>query len=288
MIKKIVWIIKKNNLRNILRVIFKDSIQIKTLTFKFCKDLISNKNGLEIGGPSKIFSKKGIIPVYPIIKSLDNCNFSSDTIWEGQIKNGFTFKFDENKTNGYQFVLDSTNLDGINADKYDFIISSHVIEHIANPIKALNEWVRVLKKDGIMILILPHKDGTFDHKRIPTSLNHIIDDYKNNISEDDQTHLNEILEFHDLAKDSSAGSFENFKLRSLNNYENRCLHHHVFNTISAIELINYLELQIINVEVVYPCHIIIIAQKSHSCNNQELINRVKNYKFKSPFKSDYL
>ena len=38
----------------------------------------------------------------------------------------------------------------------DFIFSSHLVEHLENWEKALKEWKRVLKKDGIIFLYLPH------------------------------------------------------------------------------------------------------------------------------------
>ena len=40
----------------------------------------------------------------------------------------------------------------------DFVISSHVIEHFFDPIKALKEWYRVTKRGGYVFIICPHKD----------------------------------------------------------------------------------------------------------------------------------
>jgi hypothetical protein len=78
------------------------------------------------------------------------------------------------------------------------------------------------------MLVLPNKDVTFDHKRQVTPYRHLYEDYKNNVGENDLTHLNEILELHDLAMDPPAGNKEQFKARSLKNFENRGLHQHVF------------------------------------------------------------
>ena len=71
---------------------------------------------------------------------------------------------------------------------------SHCIEHIANPLKAISEWKRILKDNGLILLIVPHKDKTFDHNRPITSLSHLIEDMKTDVQEDDSTHLPEILE----------------------------------------------------------------------------------------------
>jgi len=46
---------------------------------------------------------------------------------------------------------------------YDFVISSHVIEHFYNPVSALLEWARVAKK--YIFIIVPHRQRTFDINR---------------------------------------------------------------------------------------------------------------------------
>lgn len=279
---------KKNGLITLFKILINFLFPWKINSFEICKNLLSNKSGLEIGGPSNLFSKNGLLPIYPYLNSLDNCNFSSETIWEGRINDGYTFKYDKNHSFGRQYVLDATELNRIPSNQFDFILSSHVIEHIANPIKGLFEWVRVLKDDGIFVIVIPHKDGTFDHKRNITKLSHIINDYNGNTLENDLTHIDEILELHDLEKDPLAGSFEQFRMRSLNNFANRCLHHHVFNTYSAVRLIDFIKLKIISVEAILPFHIIIIARKSEDNDNHDIMNKFISKKFKSPFFFDNL
>ena len=46
---------------------------------------------------------------------------------------------------------------------FDFVISSHVIEHFYNPIKAMIEWERVARK--YIFIIVPHRQRTFDKDR---------------------------------------------------------------------------------------------------------------------------
>ncbi|HEC98228.1 MAG TPA: tetratricopeptide repeat protein [Nitrospirae bacterium] len=62
-------------------------------------------------------------------------------------------------------------------ESQDFIISSHVLEHFSNPIKALIEWDRLIKTGGIIFMIVPHKERTFDKCRNRTPLQHLIEDY---------------------------------------------------------------------------------------------------------------
>lgn len=42
--------------------------------------------------------------------------------------------------------------------KYDFIFSSHTLEHLRNYILALKYWKRHLKNNGVLFLYLPHPD----------------------------------------------------------------------------------------------------------------------------------
>ena len=87
-----------------------------------------------------------------------------------------------------------------------------------------------MEKDfkSVIILILPRKDNNFDHNRPITEFEHLLEDFTNDVDESDLTHLDEILNLHDLSLDPPARSFEEFKQRSLENFSNRCLHHHVF------------------------------------------------------------
>ncbi len=47
------------------------------------------------------------------------------------------------KEPGIQYVRDATDLHGIPDEKYDFVVASHALEHIANPLRAVSEWTRV-------------------------------------------------------------------------------------------------------------------------------------------------
>lgn len=57
----------------------------------------------------------------------------------------------------------------------DFVISSHVIEHFYDPVKAMKEWLRVVKPGGYVYVIAPHKERTPDKVRPRTPLAEIVD-----------------------------------------------------------------------------------------------------------------
>jgi len=169
---------------------------------------------------------------------------------------GLTFKYDRTKV-GYQYICDAVDLSLIPSCKYDFIISCNNLEHIANPLKAINEWLRVLKSDSLLLLVVPNNKINFDHKRKITTFKHLISDLEANIGENDLTHLDEILELHDLFLDPKAGSFASFKERAMNNHENRALHHHVFDMNLLTELCAHFNVEILLKETTITDHFIL-------------------------------
>jgi len=52
----------------------------------------------------------------------------------------------------------------------DFVLTSHVLEHMWNPVLALREWRRVTRPGGFCFAIIPHPDRTFDRGRATTTL----------------------------------------------------------------------------------------------------------------------
>jgi glycosyltransferase involved in cell wall biosynthesis len=69
-------------------------------------------------------------------------------------------------------------------DSVDFVISSHVIEHFPDPIKALKEWRRVVRPGGYIYVIAPHKERTFDKDRPRTTLAELYERHRTGIGPD--------------------------------------------------------------------------------------------------------
>lgn len=53
---------------------------------------------------------------------------------------------------------DGMLLDGVPDESFDFVHSSHSLEHMADPKVAMDNWLRVLKLGGHMVLLLPDED----------------------------------------------------------------------------------------------------------------------------------
>jgi SAM-dependent methyltransferase len=71
-------------------------------------------------------------------------------------------------------------------DSFDFVLASHVIEHIPDPIAALREWARVARR--YVVLVVPHRDRTFDRDRPLTPLSELIERHETGFTSDEDRH----------------------------------------------------------------------------------------------------
>lgn len=246
--------------------------------------VLRDKKGLEIGGPSPSLSHRGFLPAYDVLRELDGCNFGNETVWEGKLHEGHNYQWDKNL--GKQFIADGSELPFIKTGSYDVVLSCHSIEHFANPIKAINEWKRILVEEGHLLLVVPHKDKTFDKDRPVTKLSHLIDDFENGILENDDTHFEEVIQLHDITLDYGVNSKDELSARTYKNIENRCVHHHVFNTPLVVQLADYLNMQILQLEHFNPFNIVVLLKKTNLPDNREF--RDKNNSLFQKFPSDNL
>jgi len=195
-------------------------------------ELFKGKRGIEIGGPSFFFSFTGPLPVYGVAKSVDTINFS----------------------------MDGSNLKKINRN-YNFVLSCHSLEHIANPIKALMEWKKKLHPSGIICVIVPDKRYTFDWMRKYTSFRHILTDYKKKTTENDLTHKTEIIEGTDLQLAKIARNKKEYGKKISKNASSRIMHHHVFSVRLLKHISRYCNMKLLMIKHVKPFHIFMIIEK---------------------------
>ena len=264
LIKRFVNVFRAGGASAVLSAIVRRARMPHARSFSLARQLIRGKTGLEIGGPSPIFSRGGLLPIYPHATRIDNCNFARRTIWEGEIEVSDEPTFRAGRTPGRQFVAEGGRLDTIADESYGFVLSSHMLEHTANPIGTLNEWARILQPGGVLVLIVPHRDGTFDHRRKVTALAHLLDDARSRTGENDLTHIDEILAHHDLSRDAGATDIASFSARAFNNMAVRSMHHHVFDSRLVVAMLAAAGFVVVSVEAVLPYHVFAIAVKPPS------------------------
>jgi SAM-dependent methyltransferase len=178
--------------------------------------LIAQKNILEIGGPSGL-----IYSWYSKMNSVSFLNYSSSM---AAYHHGYTPPNPSNTAKIYDGdASDATPfIQNRLLRKFDCVITSHTLEHFANPIKALLFWSTALKNNGAIITIVPNKNECWDRARQYTTIEHLIEDFNKNTSERDMTHLEE----SSCMIESRPTYYKD--VGSTN--ETRVIHHHVFST----------------------------------------------------------
>jgi predicted SAM-dependent methyltransferase len=60
----------------------------------------------------------------------------------------------------------------------DFVVANHLIEHLEDPIRALKEFQRVLRRRGLLFMCIPDARVTFDRLRPLTTPEHLIGEHR--------------------------------------------------------------------------------------------------------------
>jgi SAM-dependent methyltransferase len=213
---------------------------------------LQDATALEVGGPSAVFGPAGLCPIYTVVGSIDGCQWSADTVWHGTQDAGDYEPAGDGGARGRLFIAEGGTLDGVPDRSYDAVVSSHVIEHLANPLRALSNWRRVARPGAFLLVVAPHVAGTFDHRRPVTTVEHMVADFEAAADEDDLTHLDEVLRLHDTSRDPAAGDRSAFEEARRNNLHTRLMHHHTFTGRSLLALLDRAGLEILAAEVRYP------------------------------------
>lgn len=226
--------------------------------------LVSGLRALEIAGPSKIFQSEGPIPIYEHLSVLDDCSHPRPARWGGRLLiEESDFFYAPDRRPGKQFVGDATELNDIADGSYELVLGSHVLEHIANPIKALRTWMRVLAPNGLILQVVPHGRMTFDKHRPITELDHFIADFRSGTTESDQTHHDEVRL---LSTETHSDAW--FVEAALH----RGVHHHVFDTKSVLALFEYVGLVILGLALIEPYNIVVLARNGRLPSDRPLSN----------------
>lgn len=143
---------------------------------------------------------------------------------------------------------------------FDFIVTRHVLEHVANPILMIREMKRALAQAGQIMISVPNKYKTFDLHRKPTSFLHLLKDYILNRKDNDKSHAWEWVRKVLLNKD--ARKFRTYQSEEANHKEylkfladlranrNLDIHFHVFDSANFRRLFSRLnKLRLIRLKI---------------------------------------
>ena len=73
-------------------------------------------------------------------------------------------------------LLSADDLGSIPSEQFDFLVSNHLLEHLADPLAAMEEWLRVLRPGGLLFLSVPGFRGNlYDYRRDPVRIDHLVE-----------------------------------------------------------------------------------------------------------------
>lgn len=127
-------------------------------------------------------------------------------------------------------------LEKISSGSQDFVIANHFLEHCESPIGAIETFLRVLKKGGILYLAVPDKRATFDAERPVTPLEHIVKEYKHGPDWSRKEHFCEWATFVDKKERNEVEKHAEKLMR-----DSYSIHFHVWTYLELFELIIYLK-----------------------------------------------
>ena len=88
-------------------------------------------------------------------------------------------------------IDDGERLESIADGSQDFVVANHFLEHSQDPLGALENMFRVLRDGGILFIAVPDKRFTFDVKRPPTPLEHVLRDHREGPEQSRREHFEE-------------------------------------------------------------------------------------------------
>lgn len=129
-------------------------------------------------------------------------------------------------------IVDGETLESIESLTEDFVIGNHFLEHCQNPILAVENMLRVLKRKGILFVSIPDKRYTFDVNRLITPYEHLVRDYTMGPEVSRRQHFEEWVRLVNRATDESEVESKVKHLMEIN----YSIHFHVWTEAEMIEL----------------------------------------------------
>jgi len=108
--------------------------------------------------------------------------------------NAHLHNLDSGKFVPVDLLADAEALPMIKDRSLDFVIASHLLEHIPDPIAAVAEWIRIVKDGGTLFLAVPNRRcNEYDFQRSPADPDHIIKDFEVQDRDKKEEHWHEFV-----------------------------------------------------------------------------------------------
>lgn len=91
---------------------------------------------------------------------------------------GDHYKMDFNPALAPFYVVGEAHTIPVPPGSLDFIYSSHVFEHLVNPLGHLEIWSRLLRKGGEVLMVVPDYIGSKDYLADPTGMDELLEEFR--------------------------------------------------------------------------------------------------------------
>jgi len=68
-------------------------------------------------------------------------------------------------------ICDATTMEAYADESFDTVYASHILEHLTDPITAIQNWIRICKPGGHIIISIPDRDLYERKKELPSKWN---------------------------------------------------------------------------------------------------------------------
>jgi SAM-dependent methyltransferase len=135
--------------------------------------------------------------------------------------------------------LDADRLRAVESSSQDFVIASHVIEHLADPLGFLDDAHRVLRVGGVLLLLVPDRRCTFDRDRSATPLVCLIRDHERDATVPDDDHVLDFLVGADQGPEFEIPDDPDARDRLFAWHRDRSIHVHCWTEDEFTEVLRY-------------------------------------------------
>ena len=132
--------------------------------------------------------------------------------------------------------LDVDGLSALDDGSQDFVIASHLLEHLADPLRQLEEIHRVLRPGAAVLIFLPDRRFTFDRRRAATPLEHLVADHRDRATVVSDEHVEDYLRKTD---DWDEGWTDDERLAQFDLHRRRSIHVHCWTQDEFIAVIEH-------------------------------------------------